>query len=204
MNHTTEQRHLQDSLDAEHTALQTFSDTLGNINRQIIVSAASIDRMAKQLQNSGLPPAELAHPDAQIVARSVTATRYVRNIGRSGLSHNVEIIYFPKKVDGPKVIANLEQLGYTVKIGQPALPGEATNAMWVGDAVSIADARAIGLTLMRAGVVFQSIKRFCIPIAEHANTVELGTNYVAKDRPALTARELNELQPALPRDSCSQ
>jgi hypothetical protein len=203
-DHASNQTRLEQSLGAEHAALQAFSDVLGKMNSRVGAGAASLQQLTTQLRMSGLPRAQLANPDSQVIAESLAATRYARSIPRSVLSHNVDIIYFPKKVDGPQVIANLKNLGYAVTVGQPVLPNDTTNALWAGDGVAVEDVKVIALTLMRAGVAFQSVKRFCQPSLIHLHTVELGTNSSAQHRQIITPKEMHTLQVPLARDSCEQ
>jgi hypothetical protein len=201
---TLAQQQLQDSLNAEHGALQSFSDAIGSIDKHVGASIASIERLSKKFAESGLTHAQIANANPQVIARSESATNEAAKISPASLSSDIKIIYFPKKVDGAKVIENLQRLGYRVSIGAPQLPDDATNAIWAGDKVPVADVKAIALTLMRAGVAFQSIKRFCEFRADHDRVVQVGTSGGSVDLSPTTTSDIKKLQSPLPRAVCNE
>ena len=72
----------------------------------------------------------------------------------------ITIKYFPKNVDGEKVINALKELNFKVTEGKPKLPDSPTNALYYGRKVDNESIQLVALTLMRAGVEIKGIFPF--------------------------------------------
>jgi type II secretory pathway pseudopilin PulG len=107
------------------------------------------------------------------------------------------IQYFTKTADGNAVVNALQSGGF----GFVKVPGQrtaATNCIWIGDAVSDADAKAVALALIRAGVQLRSIRRFRNGSGPNANLIEIGSDPALKNTPALTAAASQSLSIVVP------
>lgn len=188
---------LRDIVTDQSSALKSQGQLLDRVNVNVDKSVASLQAIELRLRSYGVSPAI-----QDTISRSLTAHTYVANLNRSTLSKDVKIVYFPKDVDGTKVITNLRNLGYVVTTGVSNIRDEPTNAIWAGDDVNIADVKAIAQTLMQAGVLFRSLERFCHPTP--GKTIQIGADDFANDRPAYTSAQIHDLRAPLPRDCSGQ
>lgn len=111
-------------------------------------------------------------------------------------SGNIPLIeYFPKDVDDAIVTAALKDSGFEFRKGNSAtvLP---TNAIWVGDSVTLDDTKFVALTLIRAGVKLREIRRFQSPTTANSRKIQIGANKAWVDVPVLTVGNvLNMAEP---------
>ena len=111
------------------------------------------------------------------------------------------IEYFPKNVDGETVTKALKEGGFGfTRIG--AKNDLATNAVWVGDSVTVKDIQFVALTLIRAGVQLRAIRRFRENGAtSKAHLVEIGSDPAILDMPVLTVADVLNMKDVPPRDN---
>jgi hypothetical protein len=96
----------------------------------------------------------------------------------NGVSNNITVVYYPKDVDGPVVLNALREGGFKTEthLGNPANANLGTNAIWIGDSVTVDQAKFVALTVVRAGVKIVSIRRFGDGSGAKANRIEVGTD----------------------------
>jgi hypothetical protein len=118
-----------------------------------------------------------------MIAQSFSADKALADISPSLLknegSGNVTVTYYPKDVDGPVVINALKEGGFKVETsnGNPNNANLKTNAIWVGDSVTLEQAKFVALTLVRAGVGVVSLRKgFKIQPEAKRNLIEVGTD----------------------------
>lgn len=117
---------------------------------------------------------------------------------------NIKVIYYPKSADGfnGKVVMDaLRAGGFNVitGAGNPSNSGLATNAVWVGDNVSLDQAKFVALTLVRAGVPINSIRKFKDPGGPKANQIEIGTDQSQQGKEAFSVQTIQSLTQIQPR-----
>lgn len=71
-----------------------------------------------------------------------------------------QIQYFSKDIDKNVVTQALQEAGFRFAEKPAKLADQPTNAIWVGDPVSISDLKVLALTLVRAGIQIRAIQRF--------------------------------------------
>ena len=74
------------------------------------------------------------------------------------------------------VSAALAELNARVEI-KVALRPEPTNSIWVGDAVAVDEAKAIALTLVRAGAGIKAVRRFRSAGGAKSRLVQIGADW---------------------------
>jgi hypothetical protein len=115
------------------------------------------------------------------------------------------VLYFPKDVDGPKVVAALEQGGFSVVQQSRGERNQiATNSVWVGDAVAddpakFVRAKFVALTLIRAGVEIKAVKRLRDGTGNRANLIEVGADPGIRNLRPLTVADIDKLTTLPPR-----
>lgn len=129
------------------------------------------------------------------IVQSIEAEKNLRNLGATLATRPgaITVEYFQKDVDAEIVASELQKLGFRFKAKPPAndLP---TNAIWVGNNVSINDARKVALTLIRAGVKLRSIARFYHGAGPKSLLIQVGADPAIIERPALSVSDLMSLK----------
>jgi hypothetical protein len=116
-------------------------------------------------------------------------------VASSGASSSITIKYYPKDVDSYVVKNALKEGGFKQVIlgtGNAANANAATNAIWVGDSVSLDQAKFVALTLVRAGVGIVLIRGFRDNTKTKADLIEIGTDQSLKGAP-LTVEQITGL-----------
>lgn len=159
-------------LSATGSILGSISDDRAKArSSQVILNMSStIEAMSKkteeirdllsQLTNSGMNP-ETTHIIQQSISADAARAKYLATVQTNGSARNITIAYYPKNVDGPVVINALREGGFQVetRTGNPSNANLPTNAIWIGNAVSLEQAKVVVLTLIRAGVGIAAIQR---------------------------------------------
>lgn len=153
-------------LQAENKALTIGgAENLGivqtkSVTAQEVVQGFKADKLAQQAVAAGQTKAP------------VTVTFYDKSFERD----------LNRKVIDPK----LSGLGYTVRVvsGTGSMSHIATNAMWFGRNVPLAQVKQIALTLMAAGVPLKTIRTFSNP-GRKTNIVEVGADAAFANAPPL-------------------
>jgi hypothetical protein len=102
------------------------------------------------------------------------------------------------------VINALKEGGFKIesRVGNPANANLATNAIWVGDSVSLEQAKFVTLTLVRAGVGIVSLRRgFKINDQAKKALIEVGTDRSLVGAPPLTVEQINALTAIPPQNA---
>lgn len=107
--------------------------------------------------------------------------------------------YFAKDFDGDVVRQALKAGGFQFIPGNPknTLP---TNAVWVGDKVTLDNIKFVALTLVRAGVQLRSIREFRESGGRKANLIEIGADPAFVDAPVLSVEQIQSMTQLPPRD----
>jgi hypothetical protein len=164
---------------------------------QAVITALSgkADVIIGRLQTWGFSPQDIQRvrqSQAADQSRSaiLTATKASNN------SSQTTVIYFPKDVDGRLVSDALRDGGFKVKqqIQGERNPTLATNAVWVGNDVSVEKAKFVALTLIRAGVEIKSLRRLRDGIGTRANMIQVGSDITLRDLPSLSVSQVDKLQ----------
>src|ERR1035441_7262333 len=98
------------------------------------------DKILDGLRSSGLIVESLVG----VVATSLQAGRdrsKVLSEVRGESTPRPHVLYFPKDVDAPTVIQALQEAHFTVDTHNAKLTDLTTNKIWIGDSVSVADAK---------------------------------------------------------------
>jgi hypothetical protein len=166
---------------------------------QLIDTAQSLSKKTDTILLR-LPDLGLSQATAGIIRQSISAdtarAAILPSVLKGEASSNVTVAYYPKGVDGPVVINALKEGGFRVETrqGNPANASLPTNAIWVGDSVTIEQAKFVSLTLVRAGVGIVSIRRGFRVNPESKNyLVEVGTDHSLIGSQPMTAEEISAL-----------
>lgn len=111
---------------------------------------------------------------------------------RNTLGPKPTVVYYPKEVDGEVVKRALEEGGLTVTL-RTARNATPTNAVWVGDKVSLDDAKFVALTLVRAGVALTEVNRFAEGGGAKSLLIEVGADPNLKNAPVKSAADISSL-----------
>ena len=79
------------------------------------------------------------------------------------------------------------------KSGNPANQALPTNAIWVGDNVTLDQAKFVALTLIRAGVEIKALRRLRNGQGDRATVIEVGSDASLQSAPPLTAEDVSKL-----------
>lgn len=125
------------------------------------------------------------------VARSIDANRAYQTLlkSRTGAKSETHVEYFPKDVDGDRVIAAIQEARLDVLQKRPVRQ-EATNAIWVGDDVPIDDAKLVSLALLRAGVDVVAVRRFRDGTGQKSGLIQVGADAALRGRIPLSVAEV--------------
>ena len=102
---------------------------------------------------------------------------------------NVDVQYFPKNVDGTKIISALKEQGFTLKIGNSQVTEIPTNSIWYGSNVKIEDAKLVALTLIRAGIKIRLISIF-LDKENRKNLIQVGAHPGFESAKPITVDEI--------------
>lgn len=153
-----------------------------------------IPDLVAMLRGFGFSTERAQTATAASVSRSVEANRAYQGLLRAGSQKNgrIRVEYFPKDVDGEKVVAAMQEAGLRVEQKRPVRQ-EATNAVWVGDEVPIEAAKLVGLALARAGLELVAIRRFRDGSGPKATLIQVGADAALVGRAPLTIQDIASL-----------
>jgi hypothetical protein len=160
-----------------------------------------IPDLVTMLRSFGFSSERADTATAASVSRSLDADRAYQRLlsARASGQSGIRVEYFPKDVDGEKVIAAMKEAGMEVVQKRPVRE-EATNAVWVGDDVPVDAAKLVGLALLRAGVDLVAIRRFRDGSGAKSKLMQVGADSTLVGRPPLSAARVSGLT-ALTRDA---
>jgi len=176
------------------------SESIENLTEKVQGVSGKEDTILSSLQSFGFS-AGTTSVITQAISADAARTAIKPLVLSSGSSGNVTVTYFPKNVDGPLVIDALKQGGFKVVEGRGNADNAAfaTNAIWVGESVSLDQAKFVALTLLRAGVGIVAVRGFKTKSAAEKeakkNLIEVGTDQALKGS-ALTVDQINGLTEA--------
>src|SRR5579863_854619 len=101
------------------------------------------------MSGSGLPQTTISLME-QSCSADVARAAILPSLKTESTGH-VTVTYYPKNVDGPLVINALKEGGFQFEKGKEKNQ-LATNAIWVGNSVTLDQTKFVALTLVRAGV----------------------------------------------------
>ena len=101
--------------------------------------------------------------------------------------------YFAKDVDGDAIVKAAKEAGFDV-VGVPGQHPGSTNAMWVGDAVPLADTKALALALVSGGVQLRALRRFRDGTGPKSRLIQIGRDEAMTNEPVWTADRIQALQ----------
>jgi hypothetical protein len=106
---------------------------------------------------------------------------------------DVTVAYYSKKADSTGIAEILSQLAFPFEMrdAQNAYP---TNTIWFGDAVAIADVKALATGLVRGGVGLHAIRRFSDGSGSKSKLIEVGASPQHLTEPTLTLQQIAEAQ----------
>ena len=185
-------RHEKARAEQENKKLE---DTVHNQSETLLTIRGNTEEIKIRLSSWGLSEDKLAQINTSISADEARKTVLPQLQKEQSNVPKIRIEYFPKQVDGPIVFNALREGGFDVTTGKGKdinkdLP---TNAVWVGDSVSLDDAKFVALTLVRAGVDLKSIRRFVEGGGSKANLIEIGTDHNLLNRPSLSVSDIQNL-----------
>lgn len=100
--------------------------------------------------------------------------------------------YFAKDADSDKIANSLRETGLEIVRVPGQLTG-ASNAVWYGHSVTVADVKAVALALMQAGNQLQAIKPLAKGTGSKARLIEVGRSEKFKSQPAWTEKQVQSL-----------
>jgi hypothetical protein len=188
-DHQNQQQEDQAKQDAKY-----FRDRLTDLTGQGQHMVQTTDLTLKLLENAGVNQATIRVVQ-QVQAADASRNAILTQTQASNQRQKAVVWYFPKDVDGPKVVAALEQGGFSVvqKSGNPANQALPTNAIWVGDNVTLDQAKFVALTLIRAGVEIKALRRLRNGQGDRATVIEVGSDASLQSAPPLTAEDVSKL-----------
>jgi hypothetical protein len=184
-----------DSADHERQKLAAERDAK-NASQQIGMLISKVSNIGDFLQHSGLSPK--LQEQVKTSASAETSRAKLLPQLQSGAS-GITVQYFYKDEDHEVVRKTLQLPGYQV-IETPGKLAQPTNAIWVGDKVSINDVRYVALTLIRAGIGIKAIRYFVDPATPRKERlIQVGSSTRLADREPLTVDQVNAMS-SLERD----
>jgi hypothetical protein len=103
---------------------------------------------------------------------------------------DVRVVYYPKSADGTTVDAILAKLPLPTDKAPPR-SALATNMLWFGDRVALADVKLVADALVSGGVQLRAIRRFSTGSDWHAKVIEVGASPDHTKDNVLTVREID-------------
>ncbi len=170
-----------------------------NATLQTVLESVSRGFSSEKLEALRNPKAAATWTASSLVTQSNLADRQFRLIAkqRAGQTANVQIEYFTKDVDSPQIQEALRALGFGFAAKTGKLLTTPTNAIWVGMAVPDSDAKAVALTLIRAGTQLQKLVRLRHLAGAKVRVIQVGGSAVAAGNKPLTVQDVESL-PRIP------
>ena len=169
-----------------------------NLSEQVGKVQASLSDILKRLGQWGDSNTDIQRL-SQSVAADAARTQALPQVTKSTVSTKPTIQYYPKDVDGDLVKRALQEGGFSFRTGTPALTLP-TSSIWVGDSVTVEEAKFVAYTLIRAGVQIRALKRFRNGSGSKSRLIEVGADVRVQNSPVLTVDDIDRLQD-LPRDT---
>jgi hypothetical protein len=172
---------------AEQTSREKVEQRLKNVLAAQDDVKVQTARILAMLETFGLAPAVAQTVDRVLQANAERARLLPKVKEQAGLK--ATIVYFPKDVDGPKVISALQQGGFGYQRGI-SKNDEPTNMIWVSRDISIDDAKFVALTLSRAGIDVKAIRRL---VDSRPNLIQIGSYTDLRNSKPLTIQQLSTM-----------
>jgi type II secretory pathway pseudopilin PulG len=106
--------------------------------------------------------------------------------------------YFAKDIDGDAIVKAAKEAGFDV-VGVPGQHPGSTNAMWVGDAVPLADTKVLALAVVRGGVQLRALRRFRDGTGLKSLLIQIGRDEAMTNAPVWTEDRIRALEALPPR-----
>ena len=193
---------LQDAQKAEKQ-ITSLTEISQNLSRQIgsvqttVVDVKNV--ILGFLKTAGYPSQAIVRLEQSVLADQARAqVLHVESAITSRQKPTVE--YFPKDVDGRVVINALQEGGFTFRQANAQVPDVPTNSVWIGDSVTLDQAKFVALTLLRAGVPLRAIRRFRDGSGPKALLIEIGSDRAVQNSPLLTVQQIQNMNELPPRN----
>lgn len=125
----------------------------------------------------------------------------IPTVKSQGNTESVTIRYYSKGPNGDAILQDLRDgglqernLSLQVYKGNSELASLPTNAMWVGDSVTLEQAKFVALTLSRAGIGVVEIRRFRVSTKENANLIEIGADAALVGKTPKTVDQITSIK----------
>jgi hypothetical protein len=166
----------KEQLDVSHRALELQQEGEKKID-QLTESVSSAMRLAHLPESEGdkAPPA-----------------------GQAPVASPPTVEYFAKNVDGDAIAKATRQAGFDLLRVPGQRPGS-TNAIWIGDAISLPEAKTLALGLIREGVQLRSFRRFRDGAGPKSRLIEIGRDEAVVSDPVWTEDRIQTLNSVPPR-----
>lgn len=191
---------LNAQIDALQTKLSSVQEATTGVSTQLTAFLRSFGFSSEAVD--ALSGAPLTAAGGRILAQAFSANAARANLLSSSPRSSraqTTVELFPKEVDRTVVDRALAETGFQVRQGRPnpANANRPTTAVWYGTDVPAADARLVGLTLMRAGVEIRSLRPLA-DVSGHEHLIEVGATVENDARPALTVDQVTNSPLPLP------
>lgn len=146
-------------IEAKDAKIEELLDLTKNIDEQLSEGFKAIEATMRRF--GVLSPGALSLEETEKVLKAdKLRTEIISASTRKNDRRNIAVQYFPKDVDGDKVIEAMKELDFDMTVGTPKYPNHSTNAIYHGGKVDEESVKLVALTLMRAGVSIQGIFKF--------------------------------------------
>jgi hypothetical protein len=194
-------RRIDKLLDEAASSAITITDLVGKTSDIKGATTAVAQGMTSLLKRFGILPGAAVTSETlnTSVAADKTYTTLLPTVRAEGQGTQRVVTYFPKDVDSGTVLAALRDGNFTVHKakGNPNNINLPTNAVWVGESLSVNDAKFVAATLIRAGVPIIAVRRLTNSSSgPRASLVEVGSDSLIAGQPPMTIERLNALTDA--------
>ena len=191
---------IKQAADDKATQQQTTMLTQTEQNVQFLIALLQASKGGGAL--SAATPAEIDHTRVQQSLAATVALNQQTAPAVTATSAKPEIQYFSKDIDKEVVTQALRDAGFTFAQKPGILRNEPTNAIWVGDPVSVADLKLVALTLIRAGVQIHSLQRFNANSPRHDKLIiQIGSYPAMANQPVWTVEKVEAMTELPARDA---
>ncbi len=176
--------------------IQGLNDLAGKINATTESTQTTVVNIAARMDKLGFPADVVARVERgfQADAAREALLPEIESANRSNASVPM-VKYYPKDVDGPKVVGALKEGGFKVT----QAPGKSqnanipTNSVWSANPVSLEQAKFVALTLVRAGVGIRYIGRI-EGESKSENVIEVGSSGKHQNAHVLSVEEIQQMR----------
>jgi hypothetical protein len=161
------------------------------IDSLLTLEQQMLTMISQTIQQYGTTKAVVTDTEVQ---RTVFADARLRTLRRTAapVRPEIRVEYFIKDVDRTIISQELRKLGFHAELKNPVNPFP-TNAIWVGNNVTLDETRQLAYALIRAGVELRAIRRFQNGGGAQANLIQVGADPAIRSYPVLTVAQVAAL-----------